>query len=616
MKKQRFFAYRSFRPEPGTVKQFAQIGIDTVCFFPANTLSAFGVPYSNYPPIWRGLSTYDFSSLDKQIDDLREANPRVNLICMIDLNSPTWWVRLFGGRTGEHDSYYGLGKVTSSEKWRDDTRQYLEAFLNYTESRYSNAIEGYILACGATCEWQDQTHGEESNSRRVCWRRWMIDQGENDPVDIPPASVRDHISHDMLRDPVADALAIKYWRFVQWQNSDAILYFTRAAQKLVKHRVPVGSFYGYILEHDVKRLISEGHLDYDRLFAAPEMDFFIAPATYCDRQIGGASGFMTPLGSLQHHGKGFVQELDHRTHTANRAPAVDLGVAGDMIDVFWTDEASTLAGMKREFALALIEGVSLWWFDMWGRWYEGKNVIAALQQMKELWDRLTKYNDSSAAQVAMVVDAESMLYLDQNNERINEFIYNQRIHLGHIGAPYRIFSFADLADLDITPYKLLVFPNLFVVDQKKRDVLEKHVCRAGRTIVWVYRPGVISNGRYAPEHVEDLTGIPMNMQVVTTRQMRDWTSVLSPDPALSTVTLRQQALDAGVHIYCNADEPVYASSRLLAAHSSTGGRKKFMLPQKFRRITELFSNRIIADNASAFEDDLSGPSTVLYEMEL
>src|SRR5690606_27961467 len=108
--------------------------------------------------------------------------------------------------------------------------------------------------------------GRESPVRRAAWRQWSIENGYDDPVDIPSASVREHVSHDgLLRDPQVDAIALRYWRFCSEQIADTILVFGRSAQERIQKRVPLGAFYGYILEHAQGRLVSEGHLSGHRL---------------------------------------------------------------------------------------------------------------------------------------------------------------------------------------------------------------------------------------------------------------------------------------------------------------------------------------------------------------
>jgi len=453
---ERFMGYNTYAPNAETLRHFAEAGVNTVVVFPANVLASTGEPYNSaYPPVWNGPGKYDFQCLDRQVTDKLAVNPKAKFIFFLDLNTPTWWCRIRGGS----DSFNELGRVAASSVWRRDTREYLQAVLQHLESNHRDVIVGYFLACGKTIEWQDFNKGEAGAIRRAAWRRWMIERGQPDPVDIPPASVRDHVSHGPFRDPVDDAVAIRYWRFSHELTSDTILYFAAAAQEVIKHRAPLGLCYGYVMEHGKNRLLYEGHLDFDRVFASPNIDIFFSPGSYHDRQIGGAGGFMVPIRSIQHHG------------------------------------------------------------------------------------------------------------------------------------------------------------NLFVIDARRRALLREKVCTGGKTVLWGYSPGIIADGKYDPKQVEALTGIPWKAEKLTSRDMSGWRSVYSPKPNVPAAVLRKLAREAGAHLYCETEEPLYANDRLIALHSITGGPRKVVLPKKCRRVTEVFSGRVVAENTDHFEDTLAAPCTVLYEME-
>lgn len=608
----RWMAFHSYKRDLATVRRFGELGIDTVTCFPANNLSSVGVPYSPYPPVWLGPNLYDFDSVDRQFADLIAANPDAKIVCEVDLNTPAWWPRWLGRAGTRDDSFTKLGKVAGSEEWRKDTSAFLRAFLEHVESRYGDRVIAYVLTCGMTLEWQDYSWGEESVPRRAAWRRWMTDRGRPDPVDIPPASVRDHVSHGVFRDPVEDALALDYWRFHHELTAETILYYARAAKEATRHRVPIGVYYGYVLEHGAGRLLREGHLAFDRVIASPDVDFFLAPGSYSDRQIGGASGFMVCLGSIRHHGKGFVHEVDHRTHTAMSVTLLGQPVPGHQSG--FPDEPSTIAGLRREFALALTSGAAMWWFDMFGRWYEGDAVLQDIARMKNLWDRFADPG-GSVAQVAVIVDAESMYYLSADAPFYNQLLSAQRQGLGRIGAPYEVYSFADLPTLDLKRFRLVLFPNLFVVDAPRLELLRQKVFGENRTVVWVYAPGIIADGKYDPAGVERLTGLPFGTDKIAERDMGNWRSVLSPQPNLSGEVLRSLAEKAGAHIYSEAGEPLYATDRLIALHTATGGARRIVLPREVARVVEVFSNRVVAENAREITLELRSPDTVLLELQ-
>ena len=605
------FAYRSFNPELETVKVFAGFGVEWVCIYPSNVLNSLGMPYSAYGPVWLGLDEYDFRPLDRQIEELRAASPNAQIICMVDLNTPPGFARRLGwGGMRADDSFYRLGKVASLPAWRDATRNYLRAYLRHTEEHHADCIRAYMLCCGSACEWQDRSFGEESPSRRAGFRHWMQEQGRPDPVDIPPASLRDHVSHDLLRDPQADAPALDYWRFCNWQISDTILDFARVAREITAHRAELGLFYGYVLEYGMERLVSEGHLDYQRVFASPDIDFAVAPGSYRNRVMGGTSPFLVPVGTLKHRGKAFLQELDMRTHTSN-PPAPWYRVAFDT----WHNDTETVVGLRREFSQCLIEDVSFWWFDMWGGFYRTEAARAALAQMKQLWDEAQTHPREPAAEIAVVVDPESALYLDQTNARIDAFTAGLSHTLHHTGAPHRTFSWEDLADLDLSPYRLVIFPYLFVMDEGRRRLLTEKVLRDGRTVLWLTRPGVICEGKTDEAAMPRRTGVSIAEQGITTRARDGWTSVVASDPKLSPAELREVARAAGVHVYSDTDEPLYASRRHVALHSATGGLRRISLPRVCATVTELFSGRVVGRDVQVIEDALPGPSTVLYALQ-
>lgn len=234
--------------------------------------------------------------------------------------------------------------------------------------------------------------------------------------------------------------------------------------------------------------------------------------------------------------------------------------------------------------------------------------------MQELWGALADRDDARTAEVAVLADPESMYYLDSRWPLLDDLLSRQRHGLGRMGAPYEVYSLADLATLDLARHKLVVLPNLFVVDEGKLHWLREKVCTGGKTVVWVYAPGIITNGRYDPGHVERLAGIPYGVKELRRRQMAGFTSVLAPRPNLPAAVLRGLAAEAGVHIYSQAEEPLFASRRLLALHSAAGGERHVVLPRSCRRVRELFSGRVVAENAGRFTDRLKSPDTVLYEL--
>jgi hypothetical protein len=78
-----------------------------------------------------------------------------------------------------------------------------------------------------------------------------------------------------------------------------------------------------------------------------------------------------------------------------------------------------------------------------------------------------------------------------------------------------------------------------------------------------------------------------------------WTSLYSSAPVIPAALLRNIMRDAGVHIYSNSDDVVYANSTALCIYSPSGGMRTVKLPGKLK-VTNLLENRVLADGASEF----------------
>ena len=98
-----------------------------------------------------------------------------------------------------------------------------------------------------------------------------------------------------------------------------------------------------------------------------ELDFFISPGDYEDRDMGGAAGAMSPNGTIHLKGKNYFHEIDHRTSTGSMVMNKHVTLPWMKR---WANEKEDIAGLRREYCLSLFHGASLWWFDMWGGFYD------------------------------------------------------------------------------------------------------------------------------------------------------------------------------------------------------------------------------------------------------
>ena len=608
------FAYRSFWPEFGAMAQFRDVGVNTVCIFAANTDNSLGKPYGKYPPVWRWFGKYDFGSLDKQYDDVLAVNSNVTFICMVDLNTPVWLQRQLSlqGHSAECESFTMLSCACANPVWRKVTGEYLGAVVRHLEQRYGGRIKAYLLACGQTDEWMDYSRGVAGRAKTQAWAAWLQAHGR-DQVPVPALARIDRASFEnLLRDPATERDIIDYAQFTGDTVANAILDFAAQTRGLVSKRRQIGLFFGYILELATSRFVWAGHLEYERLYASPDIDFFVSPGTYGDRPMGGGSGFMVPNGTRRLDGKGFLHEIDHRTPTYNCDLDKYVSI-GWMVP--WKNQAETDAGLKREFALAIVNQTSLWCFDMWGGVFKTPESMRVVAQGKRLWDAYAAKPWGTRAEVALVVDPQSARLVNDQNPLVEKIYQGTRNRLNRLGAPFEVFSFNDLARADLSRYKLIVFPGLFEITPEKAKVLNAHVLRSGRTVLFAYAPGISNGKNLDAARVKALTGTSFKTPGVTAVPRDGWTAVYAGSyDALTPQALREVAGAAGVTLYCEDEVSVYANERLVAIHMARGGEKTITLPCACREVRELFSGRVVPVKEKRFTYVFASPDTAMFEL--
>ncbi|OQA85654.1 MAG: hypothetical protein BWY31_01803 [Lentisphaerae bacterium ADurb.Bin242] len=629
--RERYFAYRSFLPEWETMKRFRRDGVDTFTLMISNSLNAAGQPYTRYQPVWTGERKYDFSPVDRHVAELQAAVPDAKVIFYMDINPPAWWVR--PGPCGlRFDSYMELGKICSSREYLDAVTDYFQSLLRHLETHYAPMVKAYIYTAGATTEWFDRSNGEESIYRLYAYRRWCEEEGLPVPRDIPPRSVREHAEHfppapdaskelaerdpalaccgpsGLLRDPVIDRDALNYWKFNNVLIADTVIYFAQKAREVIRPEIELGTTFGYVVGLSTA-VTDHCHLDYERVFNTPELDFFLAPGVYWDRGMGGGSGSMIPMETLRLLGKRMLNSCDHRTYTMRSPEQFNPEVN------IWRDNAEVAAGIKREFSFNLISHSSTWWFDMLGGWWDSPAARELIPAARKIWDAEAFHPTGEAAEIMVLCDPENMLYLNDRNPGFVPFTRTAQLLLNRAGTPYVVGSFRDLEKQDMARIKLVICQHPFELKPEKLDLLRRHVMHGGRTIVWFFAPGIVNNGQWDEANVQRICGIPFGTPGTSTIEMESWRSVLVSElSALTPEDMRKIVRDAGVRLWCDRALPVFANARFAAVH--TGGACSFQIsfPMKCRKIVELFTGETY-ENTDCIEIDAAGPDTRLFKYE-
>jgi len=659
-------AYMTYNLQEKFVRQFAEAGVELFAF---QTTSDYDY-YRLSADAWVEPEVYDYRQFDERMETILRAAPRAMVLPRVYLCSPPWWDvahpdQLMAGKDGVYDPEPNFGwlpasmsetvlapkKMTvpsfSSKTWLEDSGAALQRFLRYAESKYADRIIGYHLASGGSQEWYywgafENVFPDTSPPQEEAFRRWLRARGwigVRDQV-VPSASERQRTEFGWFRDPTGRraALAIEYLRFHSAAVVDAIGHFARAAREVIGPDKLLGVFYGYFV--DLCRCPtcwhSSGHLAMQRFMADPNINFVSSPTAYKDRRAGvGFSIFNSLTESLAHRGKLWWDENDILTE---RAP--------DLKDPLFLHPKSALESrhiQRREFANVLCHGMGAWWFDMWGGYHDDPAAMADVARMVEIGRRHVHVDRSPVAEIAVVLDDDSVHFTRCDNTLMAPLVADQLVQLGHVGAPFSVIHVDDLAA--VRPHRLYVFLDLFYAGEDRLRMVRKVTGRRGVTAVYFYAAGLVGED-LSRERMERLTGIriaideraaPLRVRVdgpagpieygmtgalspvvyaddpqaeclgrfvaggragLVRKRLGDATSVFSAAPAMPADLLRRLAADAGVHVYADSGEVVYANKSFLAVCGFPGTRVRLRLPEP-QPLYDLFEKREIALSGGA-----------------
>ena len=598
----RIVAYRSFQKEPVMTAEFSRMGYNTRCFLAGNTLNSIGTPYCEYRPIWLGEGKYDFAAFDDQVDDLLAANPSADFVCIVDLNTPPWLARKFAC-----DSFAEITHIGFNDDWRHITDVWMRDFIAHAEAKCGTRIRAYLLSGGGTSEWYEFDKGRSSRAKNEAWRKWCKARGLKHGDSVPDEIALAHAAFDgAIYDPATEGDKIDYWRFHNSIPADAVLHFASVARGIIPKEKQIGVFFGYYhVQEGIQ--VSFGHLDYLRVFDSPEIDFIVAPGIYADRAVGGGSGTQTVIGSIQLRGKWFMHEIDFWPHS-RKGPGT--------IGGYFKTQADDITGNTREAAFALVNHAGGWWFDMWGGFYDDPVLRERIRLIGEISRRFADDDSPSLADVLLVADPESAYYANEKCAKTRAFGQYFARMTSQSGFVTDVYSFDDLAQLDLSRYKVVLMPATLFVDAGRERFLRGKVCCAGRTVVWAYAPGVTDGKTLQVERVRKWAGVDFGTPGVSVSVMGDWVSVYASDhKAYTPATLHGIFVKAGAHSYLGGPSVVFANRRLLAVHVKSGGTKVVHLPQSAVRVTDLITGRVVAEDTNRFEVSLESPDTRLFETE-
>lgn len=615
------------------------------------------------PSGWIGDGEFDYTATDEVLDAFFSALPSLYVLPRIKLNAPVSWcmahpedvfvydggpknakeIKAFVGGLKQdilgYDSLAGysvnggtfrdnrpnVGGVIglqsfSSPQWIKDASEALENLILHLENgKYADRIIGYHLAfgiCGETTLWGAWATepGRRGDFGITATERFTMNRDGK----IPSAEERYGTKHTLaqfFRKGAEGARSVAYDAFINRTTAEAISAFCKAAKSVAPEKA-VGIFYGYLL--NVPNSAYAGHVAFDEVLNEEALDFISSPKGYYFCGADGPGLEQAPTQSVARK-KLWLDEIDNLTYTDRRQGPTKP-----------QNFEETRAVLCREFSKNIAAGQGYWWMDLGDGSFHEPTIMHDIEVMTSFSKSLPP-KKRSKADVLFVIDEKAFLYHAPSYTLHRAFIQHLPSLIKQCGVLCDLYRIDDLATLDMTNYKLVVFLNAYTAN---RSIVASVKKRAGENalFLWCYAPGAASyadvpDGIYqtvgirvkecthhmdapftafsVPKHLENdfpfLEILPDNAGEVLLRNgekviaARKDNNVLLAHPCFDRAFLRSLLVTAGVHFYAPEGCTVYGDERFLfvIANEAVNGAVCFQKPVTAENVFsgEKFENR-------------------------
>jgi hypothetical protein len=618
--------------------------------------------------LWKENGTFDITPAQRQIAGILNVCPAAGVIFRFHVTAPKWWMRSHSGewvryadvgyeeedpnglpRIIEDDNYPVRRVSLASDLWRDEAAAKLKQFLlDLSSTPEGGAVAGIQVADGIYGEWHNwgffRNEPDVGGPMERVFREWLGERYGNDASlrsawsrrDISLATVRvpgmveRRTTAGVFRNPADERPAIDYYTCVHRRIAANILLFARTVKETWPRPIITGTFYGYYFSV-FGRQAAGGHLDLHHVLSSPYLDYLSGPQAYEPDalRLGDPYRSRSLILSVRLHGKLWLDEMDNEpTIPILRDKNRELLLR------------NSIANVRRNVLFSATKGMGLWFYDFgvagvdldrWRYSHRGSRgtwddpvVMKEIGAMRGLIREGLGTEYRSEADVLFVYDTESFYHTaslrgtDPVSSVLIDHVTLAAFRSGVVFDPVHV---GDLERVDLSPYRVVVFGNTYVLNEKQRKFIRNRVARDGRTLVWFYAPGYSDGVRLRPEAIGELTGIRLapvsisgppvievhgladsslrytgadstvtplfavsdplaeifgvyaatDLGAVARRRDSEHTAWYIALPARETEPLRSILHRSGAHVYSRGGDIVYGGGGLLVVHTSSGG---------------------------------------------
>jgi hypothetical protein len=618
-----------------------------------------------------------YETFDSRIETLLKADPKGCFIPRIVFVPAPGWRRQYPNEVNHYaDGSTDDPSIASTHFWQEAESALAALIEHVSRMTYSERLIGYHLERG---EWFHPAEGgyDRSFANREAFRNWLRAKYKNSEAslraawfdgavqfytaDIPPlpSGSRPELA---FFEPRKDRRCIDFLEYTSEVVAERLISLARVVKTASRNRALVSVCYGYTFEFGHT---FSGHLALQKLLESPVIDIIAGPPSYRDRQPGGAGSFPAPVDSMPLHGKLWLSEDDTKTYLA---PA---NASPDDFNPRIDSRQATEQVQKRAMGKSLAHRSAIAFMDTWGEgWLDSEDIWSAVSGFTSRYTDLVKSQKTWSPEVVVLIGEKSILHLQKGDAFVRRILRDQHDIIQQSGASVGFYLQSDvLAKNFPTDAKLYIFLTPYRVPADQRAAIKEKLQQGGKTVVWMYAPGVCDARGEPEEGAHEIVGITLRQQSwnsdvgsrlldsrhpitdgaqnrhvgvrerlnpsfsidddspgitvvgeylqsglpsIAVREMAGWRTVFCGEPTLSADLFRGLCRYAGVHLYTGgAEDYVFAGGGWLTIHTTRDGNRTIQLPPS-RDLYSLDDMQLVAQSSSEYRTFMKGRTTYSF----
>jgi len=495
-----------------------------------------------------GIGKYDYRKIDEIFARSLRANPHGNYIVNFSIYEPYigWgrenWDEIWQNKDGlrglgnnchlkffsnnaENEKFpekVGYWPSYSSLKWRDDYRRIITDVVSYIMSRpYGKTVVGFMISGGDDGQFQYRKDDHSPAAYRA-FHRFLRDQYQTVET-MNKVWKTSYASFEAVKIPFLQSTAPQeipfagpgvaqdYRRFQNLEGWQLREFFAKCIKESAKKPV-------LTMAYAIPDAFQSAGLD-----ITPSLDILATPQSYPQRNIRYPYSAHPEL-SYRLNNKMWINELDLRSWRAK--------IASEMQDRWMNpgnDPETWKHAHRKTTAVSIANRLGWWYFSLAyqnGRFFDAPEIMAEIKRVQELYRamRALPYRHFRP-DVCFVADETSDFaisaspYAAYGNPNANGNGNGLLARIEASGVPFdRAYLKDILARKELQDYKVYVFLHNAQITTQQRAEINRLLKNNGKTLIWVYSAGYLTENSKHPGNIRDLTGFAVNTQEIHARQ--------------------------------------------------------------------------------------------------